>query len=129
MVTMQPRPVAGRAITFPVVVAALCLASVGCAHHRADQYAFAPPYAPPVYPQPQIAGVPPVTVAPGPAPMTAVAPATVMAAAVPTAPPMDGVVPAVGGVCPPCATGEGMIVPTSGMVEGGGQTPPCPPGP
>jgi hypothetical protein len=42
---------------------------------------------------------------------------------------MDGVVPAVGGACPPCTTGEGVIVPTSGLVEGGGQTPPCPPGP
>ena len=28
------------------------LGSVGCAHHRKYQYAFAPPYAPPVYPQP-----------------------------------------------------------------------------
>ncbi|MFM1996882.1 MAG: hypothetical protein RLZZ111_1269 [Planctomycetota bacterium] len=129
MVTMRPRPTAGPATTPSAIAVALCVASVGCAHHRADQYAYAPPYAPPVYPQPQIAGVPPVTVTPGPAPMTAVAPATVMAAAVPTAQPLDGVVPAVGGACPPCTTGEGMIVPTSGLVEGGGQTPPCPPGP
>jgi hypothetical protein len=129
MVTMRTRPAAGRPVTLSVIATAFCLASVGCAHHRADQYAYAPPYAPPVYPQPQIAGVPPVTITPGPAPMTGVAPATVMAAAVPTAPPMDGVVPAVGGACPPCTTGEGMIVPTSGLVEGGGQTPPCPPGP
>jgi hypothetical protein len=30
----------------------ILLGSVGCAHHRKDQYAYAPPYAPPVYPQP-----------------------------------------------------------------------------
>lgn len=132
MAKMRTRPAAGRPGTAWIIASALSTAASGCAHHRADQYAYAPPYAPPVYPQPQIAGVPPVTVTPGPAPLTAAAPATVMAAAVPTAPSVphqDGVVPAVGGVCPPCTTGEGMIVPTSGLVEGGGQTPPCPPGP
>jgi hypothetical protein len=40
------------------------------------------------------------------------------------------VVPAVGGECPPCSTTgmEGVVMPAT-MVEGGGQTPPCPPGP
>lgn len=61
---------------FLLVAAGLLLGS-GCAHHKADQYAFAPPYAPPVYPQPAspqpvVAGVPAV---PGTAP--AIAPAVV----------------------------------------------------
>ena len=129
MVTMRSRRAAGRATTLAALVAALCQASSGCAHHRADQYAYAPPYAPAVYPQPQVSGVPPMTVTPGPAPMTAATPVPMMSPAVAHAPGMDGVVPAVGGACPPCTTGEGVIVPTSGLVEGGGQTPPCPPGP
>jgi len=128
MATMRYRPADGPAAAVSCIGAALCLAAIGCAHHRADQYAYAPPYAPPVYPQPQIAGVPPVAVTPGPAPM-AVAPSQAVMAPLTAAAPMDGVVPAVGGACPPCTTGEGMIVPTSGLVEGGGQTPPCPPGP
>lgn len=96
----------------------------GCAHHHGNTYAYAPPYAPPVYPQPpgaaqpvayapQIAGVPavgaPVAAMPGPTPA--------------------GVV--VAGQATPCPQGcpDGMVVNAAGVVEGGGQTPPCPPGP
>jgi hypothetical protein len=38
------------------------------------------------------------------------------------------IVVAAGSPCPPCAT-EGMVVGATALVEGGGQTPPCPPGP
>ena len=116
-----------------LLVAACVLTAAGCAHHRADQYAYAPPYAPPVYPQP------PVQMPAQPAaPM--VAAATVPAGALPPGAVMAGaptagvIVPAVGGECPPCAeSGQGVVV-SSGvmpgtMVEGSGQTPPCPPGP
>lgn len=58
-------------------VACLVLGCLGCAHHKADQYVFAPPYAPPVYPQPAapqqmaaapaVAAPPAITGVPGPA--------------------------------------------------------------
>ena len=96
----------------------------GCAHHRND-YAYAPPYAPPVYPQPQAASVQPVALAgaaslpPGVVPAGAV-PMGVM----PTAPVMASQT----NPCPQdCA--EGIVVGNSIVVEGGGQTLPCPPGP
>ena len=39
-----------------LVAAGLCMAGlVGCAHNKANQYSYAPPLAPPVYPQPQMA--------------------------------------------------------------------------
>lgn len=104
----------------------LCLLGLasGCAHNHGNNYAYAPPYAPPVYPQPPgaaqpvsyaapVAGAPvvgmPVVGAPGPAPA--------------------GVVAA--GQSVPCPQGcpEGTVIATSGVVAGGGQTPPCPPGP
>lgn len=93
----------------------------GCAHHRGNTYAYAPPYAPPVYPQPPgaaqpvsyaapVAGAPPVAM---PAPMAAQPPTVVM------------------GQSAPCPQGcpEGTVVGAPVVVEGGGQTPPCPPGP
>ena len=110
------------------LLAACCLAAVGCAHHRADQYSYAPPYAPPVYSQPQVQmpsqPAAPVVAAPG-------LPAGAMVAGTPTA---GMVVPAVGGECPPCADGmQGVVVSSATMpatvIEGSGQTPPCPPGP
>jgi len=121
------------AATAGSLAAACFLAAVGCAHHRADQYAYAPPYAPPVYPQPQVQmPVQPansMVAAPGP-PASALPPnAMVGAAATP-----GMIVPTVGGECPPCAEGGQGVVVSSGVMpftatEGGGQTPPCPPGP
>jgi len=118
---------------------ACCLVTVGCSHHRADQYAYAPPYAPPVYPQPQqpqvqmpaqpspyaTAGVPAVALPAGSLP-----PGDVVAGAPMTT---DGtVIQAVGGECPPCSA-DGMVVGGAAMpvtmIDGSGQTPPCPPGP
>lgn len=46
----------------------LLFGSVGCGHHRKDQYAYAPPYAPPVYPQPASYQQPVGAGAPGSAP-------------------------------------------------------------
>jgi hypothetical protein len=48
--------------------------------------------------------------------------------------PAGTVVQAVGGDCPPCVEGtQGVVVSSGAMpvttIEGGGQTPPCPPGP
>jgi hypothetical protein len=96
---------------------AFFLAAVGCAHHRADQYAYAPPYAPPVYPQPQV--------------QMPVQPANSMVGGAVTP---GTIVPTVGGECPPCVEGGQGVVVSSGVMpltatEGGGQTPPCPPGP
>jgi hypothetical protein len=97
---------------------------IGCAHHRQD-YAYAPPYAPPVYPQPQMAQ--PVSYA---APMAAPAGAVMPAAVVPgTAAPSAGMVPgAVAGQSTPCPQNcpDGMVVGSPVVIEGGGQTPPCP---
>jgi hypothetical protein len=117
--------------------AACLLTAVGCAHHRADQYAYAPPYAPPVYPQPQVQmpvqPATPTVAAPG-LPAGALPPGAMVAAA--ASPGM--VVPAVGGECPPCAEacaegGQGVVVSSGVMpgtaIEAVGQTPPCPPGP
>ena len=105
--------------------AALLVLGVGCAHHRND-YAYAPPYAPPVYPQPQPqAAVQPVSLATAPALPPGVVPAGAIPAGVmPAAPVMASQT----NPCPQdCA--EGIVVGTSIVVEGGGQTPPCPPGP
>lgn len=128
------------------------LAACGCAHNKSNQYAYAPPLMPPVYPQQQMAAQPvaypagavPGPVVAGPAPVApmaappmaapmvtqpcppgAAAPAYAPAAAAPMA---GGVVPALAdGSCPPCAAGHGMAVPVG--YEGGMQTTPCPPGP
>lgn len=108
-------------------------AASGCAHHQArGTYAYAPPYAPPVYPQPHSATQPVVAAA---------APGTIPAAAVPAgafvaAPVVSGVasapVVATQGVppCPPMpgATLIGSSV-SGGTIVADGQTPPCPPAP
>jgi len=120
-------------------LAACCLVTVGCAHHRADQYAYAPPYAPPVYPQPQQPQVQmpaqPAAYAAGGVPASAVPAGSLPPGAVVAGAPMtsDGmIVPAVGGDCPPCSA-DGMVVGGAAvpvtMIDGSGQTPPCPPGP
>jgi hypothetical protein len=122
------------------LTAACVLAAAGCAHHRADQYAYAPPYAPPVYSQPHVempaqpaayAGAP-GSIPAGAVPVGAMPTGSLPAGMVVAGPTMPAgtVVQAVGGECPPCATPgmEGMVMPAT-MVEGGGQTPPCPPGP
>ena len=94
------------------------VACIGCAHHRND-YAYAPPYAPPVYPQPQ-----PVNYTAPAAPPAVVMPAAgVPAAAVP------GPVTASHSTPCPQDCGQGPVVGEHVVVEGGGQTPPCPPGP
>ena len=108
-----------------VTVLALMAAMVaGCAHNKANQYAYAPPLAPPVYPQPQIPGQ-----------QVVAAPVVGMPAAVPgmvaAAPPMavsgmPGMPAGVAGdpCCPPM---DGSAVPV--VYESAAQTPACPPGP
>jgi hypothetical protein len=95
-----------------LIAAGLSMAGlVGCAHNKANQYSYAPPLAPPVYPQPQMAQ--PVGMA---APPGGVMPAPQMGAAVlPT-----------GGVDPCCQQMGGTIVGQPVVYEEG-QTPPCPP--
>ncbi|NDC52913.1 MAG: hypothetical protein EBZ74_01150 [Planctomycetia bacterium] len=93
------------------------LLAAGCAHDRAHTYAYAPPYAPPVYPQ-AVGAVQPVSYA-----------APVAGAAVVGAPvvPAGAAMPGPAGPCQqPCA--EVPAAAPAGVV-GGGQTPPCPPGP
>jgi len=126
------------------VIRTVCLtaaiAAAGCAHHKANQYTYAPPLAPAVYPQPQTVGQPMAA----PLPAGAV---PVPAGGVPVAPPMyappGGALPAApalpvmptsvempvlpDGSCPPCVTPAGGAV-TVGH-EGPVQTTPCPPGP
>lgn len=139
-----------RRAGFTVVLRMLCLAAgllaCGCAHHRTNQYAYAPPLMPPVYPQPQTAAQPvmvPAGAVPGPvipgAMPAGMAPGVVPPGAAPMVsqpwpasaalPPMEaGVVPALAdGSCPPCAAGQGGTMPV--VYEGGMQTTPCPPGP
>jgi len=99
---------------------AVTFASVGCAHHQANTYAYAPPYAPPVYPQPPlaqpassaapVAGAPVVTM-PGPA-----APQAAVVVAGQTSPCPQG--------CP-----EGTVTTAGVVMDGAAQTQPCPPGP
>ena len=101
----------------------------GCAHHNANQYAYAPPLAPPVYPQPQLPA-PGLPASPGPA-------AVMAAPAVSAAPPMavvgppaagpDGVVVAADPCCPPLGSGEFAGMPV--VYETSEQTPPCAPTP
>jgi hypothetical protein len=112
-------------VTVSPLLACCVLAAVGCAHHRADQYAYAPPYAPPVYSQPQVqmpAQPAAYAAAPSGVPAGAVSVTSMPAAAMPA----GTVVSAVGGECPPCSA-EGVVMPAT-MIEEGGQTPPCPPG-
>jgi|688.fasta_scaffold23160_8 hypothetical protein len=107
-----------------VCVAALCC---GCAHNHGNNYAYAPPYAPPVYPQPGAVAQPVAYTAPVAAGPVVGAPGAVVGApgAVMGAPG-----PVVAGHSTPCpqACPDGTVVGTPVVVEGGGQTPPCPPG-
>ncbi len=102
---------------------AFCLS--GCAHHQANQYAYAPPLAPPAYPQPQAAS-PMVAAVPATAPAPVVAPeAAVVAAAAPVTPQaVAGSTMAIDPCCEPLAAGGVPVV-----YESGDQTPACPPGP
>jgi len=113
------------------VLALMATMVAGCAHNKANQYAYAPPLAPPVYPQPQVAGQP-VVAAPVvgmPAVMPAAVPGMVAAAppmAVSGMPGMPGMPAGVAGdpCCPPM---DGGAVPV--VYESAAQTPACPPGP
>ena len=114
--------------------------SMGCAHHRQSPYAYAPPYAPPVYPQPgapqQAVPAQPVAYpAPG-AVQTPLPPGAVVPMAPTTANggfsqtmPASGIVPAgVSMPCPPnCDPCAGQAV-TPVAYDGAIQTQPCPPG-
>ena len=104
------------------VAAGLCLMGlVGCAHNKANQYVYAPPLAPPVYPQPQMAA-PAATVAPaGSVPAGAAVPGAVVPGPVVGAP----VVPTAG--VDPCCNGMGGTVVGQPVVYEEGQTSPCPP--
>jgi len=120
---------------------AVALAASGCKSHHAERDAFAPPYAPPVYPQPQVqipgqpnayaaAGGAATVVPAGAIPAGSLPPGAVVVGAPTAATGM--VVPAGGGDCPPCSA-DGMVVGGSAMpvtmIDGSAQTPPCPPGP
>lgn len=120
-------------------IKAVCIAAglvaCGCAHNKANQYAYAPPLMPPVYPQAQTVAQPgayPAGAIPGPliaAPVGAPMAAPVYQPAAAAAPPMagGGVVPALAdGSCPPRNAGCDGAVPVA--YEGGMQTVPCPPG-
>lgn len=96
---------------------------VGCAHNHGNTYAYAPPYAPPVYPQPNVVAQPVSYAAPVAGPVVGQpGPAVAM-------PAVAG--PASAGQATPCpeACPDGTVVGGPVVVEGGGQTPPCPPGP
>jgi hypothetical protein len=112
-----------------IVCLLVALAACGCAHHQANQYSYAPPLAPPVYPQPQTAGQPVVFPAPAGAP-PAVGPVYAPPGGVPTQPlpvmPTSAEIPALpDGSCPPCQASGVMPAGYSATV----QTVPCPPGP
>lgn len=99
----------------------IAMAASGCAHNKANQYAYAPPLAPPVYPQPQTSAQPVIypTAAAGPGFVPAAAPA----AGMPMLPPIT----AAGDPCCPPMDGGGMAMPV--VYESAEQTPQCPPGP
>lgn len=114
-------------------------ATGGCAHHHPqNSYAYAPPYAAPVYPQPHSATQPVMASAPvGTVPMAAVPVGAVVGGPVGSAPVVSGIggtpVVATQGV-PPCpqipgATLIGSSDGGGGVVLADGQTPPCPPSP
>lgn len=117
-----------RAWAAEIVGLGIAMTSVGCAHHQQNQYAYAPPLAPPVYPQPQaptpamaaMAAAPPMTAPP----VAAVPPGAVMAPAAMVAAPAVGM-PMGGDPC--CNPVDGGTMPV--VYESAGQTPPCPPGP
>jgi hypothetical protein len=116
------------------IVLALMSLSTGCAWRQKNAYAYAPPYAPPVYPQP---GLPQqsVPVQPVAYPAAPVQSTSIPGAIVPTAPvvspsmPPQVVVPTVGTnpfsqTCDPCM-GTNVVTPV--LYEGAVQTQPCPP--
>ena len=80
-----------------LLLASLSLAAAtGCANHPANNtYGYSPPYAPPVYPQPQDPPRPAVQSAPAPVPPVQ---GTAASAMLP-GPMPGGVVPAVGDAC------------------------------
>lgn len=97
----------------------------GCAHHQANQYAYAPPLAPPVYPQPQSA-TPMMAAAPVAQPSAMGLPVAQPAMVAPAGAIPPGVgQPVVGDPC--CPPLDGAAVPV--VYESASQTPPCPPGP
>lgn len=121
-----------------VFVVAACLGmfslSTGCAWRQKNAYAYAPPYAPPVYPQPslpqQAVPVQPVAYPTAPVQSPAMPGAIVPTAAV-VSPPMapQAVVPTVGTnpfpqICDPCM-GTNVVTPV--IYEGAVQTQQCPP--
>lgn len=121
-----------------LVAAFGCLAS-GCLHNRANQYSYAPPLAPPVYPQPQqgagpvVFAAPPAAVPPGAMPPGAIPPGAmpvtmpVPAPGIVSGPVMpQGFAMPTEGPCDPCHEG---VVTAGAVYVDGGQTPPCPPGP
>jgi len=118
----------------PLGVLAVALLTSGCAHNR-NNYAYAPPYAPPVYPQPQQQAAQPVAYAAAPGAVQGqVMPATggvMMTPGQPMGAPVMGA-PVMGATemaCPPeMVMGGGHVVMGSSqmVVDGGGQTPPCP---
>ena len=104
--------------------------SAGCGWHRRNAYAYAPPYAPPVYPQPGLPSqpAPAQPVAYPPAPVQApVAPGTVLPAAPMVAPtaivPTSATTPCPP-TCDPCMTPNGV---SPVIYEGAVQTAPCVP--
>jgi hypothetical protein len=108
------------------VCLAAALAACGCAHHKANQYSYAPPLAPPVYPQPQTVGQPVAFPAPpAAAPVFAPPGGTMPAPAMPVMPTAAEIPALPDGSCPPCQTSG--AVPAG--YEGAVQTVPCPPGP
>jgi hypothetical protein len=104
-----------------------CLAALcgGCAHHQGNTYAYAPPYAPPVYPQPAVAAQPVSYAAPLPAGPVVAAPGPVSPGGAALA---GGAAAGTSNPCPQ-ACPDGTVVGAPVVVEGDGQTPPCPPGP
>jgi len=104
------------------VAAGLCVVGlVGCAHNKANQYSYAPPLAPPVYPQPQMAA--PVGMV---APAGAVPPGAVVPGAVVPGPVVGAPIVPTAGVDPCCHEMGGTVVGQPVVYEEG-QTPPCPP--
>jgi len=104
--------------------ACLVAQCVGCAHNHGNTYAYAPPYAPPVYPQPNAVAQPVSYAAPVAGPVVG-QPGLAVAGPV-----VAGAPGPVSGQSTPCpeACADGAVVGSPVVVEGGGQTPPCPPG-
>jgi len=119
----------------PTALALVAACVAGCAASGQNQYAYAPPLAPPVYPQPQSPAPPPVTPVMD-APAAAV---PISGAVIPGAVPPNAMLPA-GAVVTgqPIVSQTVMADPCCQPVEGGAmpvvhesidQSPQCPPGP